>query len=125
MRNVHRCALLVVLFGLASCGVPRSTGELARGAAAATLPADPAAVRTALRQQAEEWGQLAAGLRQQEPGGILFVDERFITLVEQTAALARRQAALMDAGADNPQKNAQLLREFHDLWEQAAAYLND
>jgi len=125
MKNVQWGALFVIFLLLASCGVPRTTADLARSAAAATMPADPQAVRAALRQQSAQWDQLAGGLRQAEPGGILFVDARFIALIERTAAAARCQVALMDAEQDDPQKNAQLLREFQALWKQAADYLAD
>ena len=110
---------------LAGCGVPRAALEQARVGAVVTkgVPTDETGVREALRRQAPRWEAFAQTLRQRELGGVLWVEEGFVDLVERTAALARRQVELMDAGEDQAELNRAVLTEMAGLWEEARRYL--
>lgn len=126
MRRTRRFLVMAgLVMAVAGCGVPRGAGVLAQqGAGAlATLPADEAGVRAALAGQAEAWGRLALMLRQRTLGGIPGVEPGFVELVEQTAALARRQEELIDAGTDDPALDRAALEKFRALWADAARYL--
>jgi hypothetical protein len=69
------------------------------------------------------WAEFAALLQQRELGGIGQVDAGFADLAARTAAAARRQVELMDAGQDDPALNRALLEEFGQLWAKAQRYL--
>jgi hypothetical protein len=123
-----RPAFLFLPLLLTACGIPREAASLAAArAAAAPLPADDAAIREALRTQADDWTHLAALTLRSEAGGIqagAASREKFTSLVVQTAALARRQRDLLDAREDDPQTNRAVLERLQSLWRSADAYLN-
>lgn len=125
MRKVHTIVMIGLAAALvAGCGVPRESVAVARQQAQAIVAAeDAAAVRAALRGQAGEWERFATLLRKREPGGVRMVDPRLADLADRAAAAARRQAALIEAGQDDPAANAQILAEFRRLWAEAHAYL--
>ena len=126
MRWMIKGIWIVALALISGCGVPRAAGPLAAQGVATltTMPADDAGVREALIHQADAWTQLAVLVRSREFGGIGGVDQSFIALVEQTAALARRQRDLIDAGQDDPTLNRAALEKLRALWADAAKYLN-
>ena len=110
---------------LAGCGVPREAAVLAHEAAiAAPASAETQDVRAALLAQQSQWSRLETLAGQQEFGGIWGIDPQFQTLVSRTAALARRQAALIEQGQDDPAKNAAALKQFQILWADADRCLN-
>jgi hypothetical protein len=125
-----RLILLIFATGLAialgACGVPRQAGVLAAqcAAVATTAPADDTAVRQQLAAQDAAWANLAQLLQQQQFGGITGVDPQFIQLVDQTAALAKRQHDLITQNQDDPAFDRQALQRFNDLWQSANRYLN-
>ena len=124
MKPHHFLPVAVLL--LAACGVPRQTLTLAHAQAA--VPAgdlSDAQVAAALRAQADQWQNFAALLAQRELGGILFVDQRFIARIQETAADAARLRALMDANQDDPAVRRELLAAYQKLWSQAETYLSD
>jgi hypothetical protein len=127
MKTRHSLLLAIVIGAIvAGCGVPRQAGVLAaQGAATATtLPADDAGVRQQLANQDAAWATLEQLLQQREFGGITNVDPGFVQLVDQTAALAKRQHDLIDQNQDDPAMNRQSLQQFNDLWQSANRYLN-
>jgi hypothetical protein len=124
--SIPACAALAALT-LAGCGVPREAASLAHAAAAASQPADaadPAVIRTALLAQRQQWNQLEMLVYEQEFLGVWGVDDRFRTLVSRTAALARRQAQLIEQQQDDPAQNAAAIRALETLWRDADRYLN-
>ena len=102
MRRLMWAGVLVVL-GFAGCGVPREAGPAAgrQAAALAALSDDDAAIRTALLAQADAWNTLSNTVRQKAAFGVT-VGSDFVGLVDQTAALARRQRTLIQQGVDDP-----------------------
>jgi hypothetical protein len=128
--ELMRTAFLLVMaagsMAVAGCGVPRSAGALAAqcAAGATTLPADAAGVRAGIAAQDGEWSSLAGLLRQKEFGGITGVDAGFVQLVDQTAALAKREHGLVTQGADDPVLDREALQRFGELWQSADKYLN-
>lgn len=123
MRGWKLGQVLVAVL-LIGCGVPKEALRQAQQeTAAATMPAAEEGVRAALRRQAEAWTAFCTALHRRELGGIWAVDAGFVDLAEQTAAIARRQAALMDAGADDPALNRAMLEELQQRWDQAQRYL--
>ncbi|HUO07167.1 MAG TPA: hypothetical protein VM008_02460 [Phycisphaerae bacterium] len=122
---IHGAAALLVAATLVACGVPREAGSIAaQHAAAATMPADDAAVEQRLQQEAAAWAALSQLLKKQEFGGITGVDAGFVQLIDQTAALAKRDGDIVANGQDNAALNRQSLQRFNDLWHQADQYLN-
>jgi hypothetical protein len=119
------CALSLLLF-LSACGVPRESLQLVYsqvGLPAENLSDDD--VAAALRSQSEQWQRLSDLLRQQQLGGILFVDQHFVDLVHQTTADAKRLRELIDTHQDDPALRRELLAAFKKLWGQAELYLSD
>jgi hypothetical protein len=114
------CGLAMAALG---CGVPREAGTLAAAEAAVGVPGTDAAVRTQLAAEDAEWSQLAALLQQREFGGIT-VDAGFVNLVNQTAALAKRQHDLIDQNLDSADVNRQAMQSFQQLWQSTSKYLN-
>jgi hypothetical protein len=118
-------AVLFATLTLAACGVPREAGTLAaEQAAAATMPMDDAAVRQQLQQEAVAWETLSQLLRKQEFGGITGVDPTFVQLVDQSAALAKRDGDIVTSGQDDTALNRASLQHFNNLWHEADQYLN-
>jgi len=133
MKRMHSILLMVAIGAaiaigicVAGCGVPRQAGVLAAQGAgtATTMPADDAGVRQQLASQDAAWSSLAQLLQQREFGGITNVDPGFVQLVNQTAALAKRQHDLINQNQDDPAMNRQSLQRFDDLWQSANRYLN-
>lgn len=125
MRRMRLLAVVMGGLALAACGVPREAGRLAAvEAAAATMPADDAAVRQRLQEEAAAWGNLSALLQKRELGGISGVDAGFVQVVNEAAALAKRQSDLMSQGQDDAATNRESLQHFHHLWQGADKYLN-
>jgi hypothetical protein len=127
-KGMKRIRVIMAAAGamlLAACGVPREAGTLAaQEAAAATAPADDAAVRQRLQQEAAAWSTLGGLLQKRELGGITGVDAGFVQLVQQTAALAKRQNDLITQGHDDAAMNRESLEHFNQLWQGADRYLN-
>ena len=118
------CGALLAAAALVGCGVPRAAGDLAAAEASrAAMADDDPAVRDELRHQAAAWESLAALVRRPELGGIWFVDDAYIDLVERAAAIARRQRDLADRGADDPAKTQRVAEKLRRLWPKAAAGL--
>lgn len=63
-------------------------------------------------------------MRQRQPGGTA-VKADFAALVEQAAALARREKALIDAGEDDPAANRRALAAMRKMWGDVRAYLGE
>jgi hypothetical protein len=127
MRLIHPASVLVLSTLLAACGIPRDAGTLAAAAAIDPLPADDDAIRQSLLTQADAWTRLSALLLETQIGGIhagSAMNSRFTALVLQTAALARRQAELIERNEDTPEENRAILERFQALWRSADAYLN-
>lgn len=103
---------------LAACGVPHSVVEVARqeAAASAAQPADDGQLIAAVERQAQRWQELSDGLRKREFLGVWPPDDKFVQLVDQTAALARRQAQLAQTGEATAEQNRAALNQFHILW---------
>ncbi len=119
-RNFFWGVMVMVTGMLAACGVPRQAATFAtQAAASATMPASDDAVREQLVAQDAAWANLAALLQQREFGGIMGVDQNFIDLVSQTAAIAKRQHALIDQHQDDAAFNRQSLERFGQLWQSA------
>ena len=90
---MRTCLMMTVglwVMMLVGCGVPREAGALATAEAAVGVPGTDAAIRTQLVAEDAQWAQLAQLLQRREFGGIS-VDATFVNLVNQTAALAKRQ----------------------------------
>jgi hypothetical protein len=121
MRKVLGLALVLVLAG---CGVPRSAGQFAlrQEGLAAGVADDDASIRAALAGQADAWISMEQFMRQRQPGGTA-VKADFAALVEQAAALARREKALIDAGEDDPAANRRALAAMRKMWGDVRAYL--
>src|SRR5579884_972026 len=96
---------------LAGCGVPREAGMLAaqNASVATTMPAGDDAVRAQLAAQADAWGNLSGLMHKNVFGGITGVDARFVELVDETAAIAKRQRDLISQGKDDPAFDRQAL----------------
>ena len=125
MKRVIGTGWMAAALLASACGLPREAGTLARTqAAASAIPASDGEVRTALLQQADAWPALAAMLSQREVGGIMGVDGRFVELVNRARALAARQRALIEQGADDPAANRAVLESFRTLWQQTERCLN-
>ncbi len=126
MRNFFFAGLFLFILLLVACGVPREAGTLAAATAAAntTIPATDDAVRQQLISQDAAWSNLAALLQRHEFGGITGVDQNFIHLVRETAAIAKRQHDLIDQQKDDPAFNRQSLDRFNHLWQSTTQYLN-
>lgn len=109
---------------LAACGVPQAVVEVAKqeATASATQPSDDAALVTAVDRQAERWQALSDGLRKREFLGVWPPDEKFTLLVDQTAALAKRQAELAKTGEATPEQNRAALKQMHELWDKVDRY---
>lgn len=127
MKWLVLAAVLAVaggVVGMAGCGVPREAGATAgrQAAALAAVPGDEAAVRTALLAQADAWNALSNTVRQKAAFGVT-VGTDFVGLVDQTAALARRQRTLIQQGADDPAADRQALEEMRKLWVDVQRYL--
>jgi hypothetical protein len=125
MKRIRVAMAMVGAMVLAACGVPREAGQLAaQESAAATMPADDAGVRQRLQEEADAWGTLSGLLRKREFGGITGVDAGFVQLVQQTAALAKRQNDLITQHQDDAAANRESLQHFNDLWQGTDRYLN-
>ncbi len=126
MRWFLGMAVGVVLAGLAGCGVPREAGALAAQEVSLLAAAgdDDAAVKAALTGQTEAWNSLSGLLSRRELGGAA-VTADFAALVEQAAALARRQKALMDAGQDDPADDRRALQAMEKMWQDVRTYLGE
>jgi hypothetical protein len=125
MKRMRVAMAAVGAMVLAACGVPREAGQLAaQEAAAATVPGDDAAVRQRLQAEADTWGTLSGLLQKRELGGITGVDAGFVQLVQQTAALAKRQNDLIGQHQDDAAMNRESLEHFNRLWQGADRYLN-
>jgi hypothetical protein len=112
---------------LGGCGVPGEAGRLAREEVAALAPGpggaeDEAEVRAALVEQADAWEELRGLVQKRVVGGVP-VGEDFLALVEEVAALARRQKELIAAGLDDAAGDAAALEKMRAMWEEAARYL--
>jgi len=123
MRMKRWLAAVLVCAGLAGCGVPRTALEMAKAQAAAKMPASDDEVRARLRQEAADWATLAGLLKKSELGGIGWVDQGFVDLVERTAAVAQREADLIRQGQDDPARNRAVWTEFTKQWGQVCGYL--
>jgi len=123
MKNFGVWMIVLVLAG---CGVPRETGPAALRQAAAleTVGTDDAAVRSALLAQSDAWNSLSNTVRKQVPMGVS-VDPDFVSLVDQAAALGRRQRELIEHGTDDPAQNRALLETLKKLWRDVARYLGE
>jgi hypothetical protein len=125
MKNIRVITVATGAMVLAACGVPREAATLAaQEAAAATVPAEDAAVRQRLQQEAGAWSSLGGLLQKRELGGITGVDAGFVQLVQQTAALAKRQNDLITQNQDDAAMNRESLERFNQLWQGADRYLN-
>ncbi len=121
-KHIHWWLALPLL--LAACGVPQSVVQVAKqeAAASATQPADDTELAVALERQADRWQALSEGLRKREFLGVWPPDEKFVLLVDQTAAIAKRQAELAKVGQSTADQNRQTLSQFHDLWQKVDNY---
>ena len=125
MKRIRVIMAAVGAMVVAACGVPREAGRLAAEEAAATaVPAEDGAVRQRLQGEAAAWSTLTGLLQKRELGGITGVDAGFVQLVQQTAALAKRQNDLITQGHDDAALNRESLAHFHQLWQGADRYLN-
>ena len=125
MKRIQLATAAMGVLVLAACGVPREAGRLAaQESAAATMPGEDAAVRQQLQQEAEAWSTLSALLQKQELGGITAVDAGFVQLVNQAAAVAKRQNDLISQHQDDATLNRDTLQHFNHLWQGADRYLN-
>lgn len=127
MRLIHPASVLMMTTLLAACGIPRDAARLAAASAADPFPADDDAIRESLRVQGDAWTRLSALLLEREIGGIHAggaANSKFTALVLQTAALARRQADLIERHEDTPAENRAILERLQALWRSADAYLN-
>ena len=124
MMFVRLLGCVAAMVVLAGCGVPRETLMLARAQAALVTEAeaDDAVVRAKLVAQDQAWRRMAALVMQREFGGIA-VDEEFVELVKQVAALAKRQRQLIERNEDDVEWNRQALERFEMLWRNAERYL--
>ncbi len=118
--------VVLAAVALSGCGVPREAGGLARREAAVrgAAAADDAAVRAALAGQAEAWEALAGMARRREVLGVA-VGADFVALVDQAAALARRQGELIAAGEDEAALNREALERMRKLWGEVERYLGN
>ena len=73
------------------------------------------------RIRGRRWSGLL-GIR--ELGWITSVDAGFVQLVQQTAALAKRQNDLIGQHQDEAAMNRESLEHFNHLWQGADRYLN-
>ena len=126
MKRILLILTVTAAMMLAACGVPRAAGTLAAqyAASATTLPQDDAAVRQQLAAEDAAWTNLSQLLRQHAFGGITGVDPGFVQLIDQTAALAKRQHELITENQDDPALNRQALQRFNGLWQSTNTYLN-
>jgi len=118
------CGVVMGVLLLVGCGVPRETLMLARVEAAIGTHADAndAQIREKLVAQEQAWKTLAALMLKREFNGIV-VDEQFVELVQQVAALAKRQRQLIERQEDDTDLNRQTLERFERLWRDAERYL--
>lgn len=124
MTTTGLAGILIVAAAVSGCGLPREAGTLAAAQAAATLPADDVGVRAALAAQAAAWSRMAMLSGQREFGGIAATDPRFGQLCGQAAALAARDALLIQQGQDSVAEDRAALDAFRALWQQTNRYLN-
>lgn len=112
---------------LAACGVPQAVVEVAKqeAAASATQPAQDEQLVAAMERQAERWQALSEGLRKREFLGVWPPDEKFVLLVDQAAAAAKRQAELAKTGEASAEQNRAALTLFHDLWAKVDRYFDN
>jgi hypothetical protein len=130
MRRMGAILVAVVLMGWGGCGVPKEAGQLA-GREEALLEQsgnevqqDDAAVRATLVSQADAWGTMAALMRRRVAFGTA-VRSDFVSLVDQAAALARRQRELIEQGKDEAAANRAALEEMRKMWGDVRRYLGE
>lgn len=125
IRRVQWWVALPLL--LAACGVPQSVVDVAKqeATASATQPAEDGKLSDALDRQASRWQEFSAGLRKREFLGVWPPDEKFVLLVDQTAALAKRQAELAKTGESSADQNREALKQFHQLWQKVDGYFGE
>ena len=115
---------LVVVMLLAGCGVPKSAATFAvrQEGLVAAVGEDDASIRAALAGQADAWRSMREFMQMRALGGTA-VKADFAALVEQAAALAKREKELIDAGQDNPAANRRALQAMRKMWGDVKTYL--